>query len=115
MIKYFSRTFLYIKKYLLIKFTIFKPIFPFIKELREEVDSRVLQRAVDAVESSLEEFLPALMAQAKLLWDKSHWAQIERLFQRQKKKKIDGESNSQSSEKKKEKRGICNNSSTGAF
>ena len=30
----------------------------------------------------MEEFLPALLAQAKLLWDKSQWALIERLFRR---------------------------------
>ncbi|KAL3124985.1 hypothetical protein niasHT_009284 [Heterodera trifolii] len=40
------------------------------KELREEDNGRALQRAVDSVEETIDEFLPALMAQAKLLWDK---------------------------------------------
>uniref|UniRef100_A0A183CM83 Tetratricopeptide repeat protein 30 n=1 Tax=Globodera pallida TaxID=36090 RepID=A0A183CM83_GLOPA len=57
-----------------------------LRETREEDNNnnnaRALQRAVDAVETCLDEFLPTLMAQAKLLWDKAQWAQIERLFRR---------------------------------
>lgn len=52
------------------------------KELRELEDARVLQKDVDAVEIALEEFLPALMGQAKLLWDKGQWKNIEQLFRR---------------------------------
>ncbi|KAL3114601.1 hypothetical protein niasHT_014408 [Heterodera trifolii] len=51
-----------------------------LQELREEDNGRALQRAVDSVEETIDEFLPALMAQAKLLWDKAQWAQIEQLF-----------------------------------
>lgn len=55
----------------------------FLKEVREEQEPRSLQRAIDGVETTLEaEYLPALMAQAKLLWEKAQWAQIERLFRR---------------------------------
>jgi tetratricopeptide repeat protein 30 len=50
------------------------------QELRESNDTKALQRAIDGVEASLEQFLPPLMGQAKLLWEKSQWPQIERLF-----------------------------------
>uniref|UniRef100_A0A1I8BXD3 Tetratricopeptide repeat protein 30 n=1 Tax=Meloidogyne hapla TaxID=6305 RepID=A0A1I8BXD3_MELHA len=60
-----------------------------LQEIRENdgsssttIDIRSLQQAIDSVEQTMEEFLPALLAQAKLLWDKSQWSLIERLFRR---------------------------------
>lgn len=49
---------------------------------KTNIDVRSLQQAIDSVEQTMEEFLPSLLSQAKLLWDKSQWSLIEKLFRR---------------------------------
>lgn len=53
-----------------------------LEEVRELEETRALQRTEDDVEATLEQYLPALMGQAKLLWDRGEWKNIERLFKR---------------------------------
>ncbi|KAF7639703.1 hypothetical protein Mgra_00000624 [Meloidogyne graminicola] len=55
-----------------------------LQEIRENGGGNDLsiQQAIDGVDQSMEEFLPAFLSQAKLLWDKSQWSLIERLFRR---------------------------------
>lgn len=40
----------------------------------------MLEKAVDEFESSLEAYLPVLMAQAKILWDQSEYEQVFRFL-----------------------------------
>jgi tetratricopeptide repeat protein 30 len=46
------------------------------------VNSKKLGRAIEELERVMDRFLPALMSQAKILWEKGDYARIEKLFRR---------------------------------
>ncbi|KAI1708251.1 tetratricopeptide repeat protein 30A2 [Ditylenchus destructor] len=52
------------------------------EDSRGEIRSKELGKSIEAVEETLERYLPALMSQAKILWEKGDYEQVEKIFRR---------------------------------
>ena len=51
-------------------------------QLRQSPNSKTLHKALDEFERELGRYLPLLMMQAKIFWDKGNYARVEQLFRR---------------------------------
>uniref|UniRef100_A0A914DBA8 Tetratricopeptide repeat protein 30 n=1 Tax=Acrobeloides nanus TaxID=290746 RepID=A0A914DBA8_9BILA len=53
-----------------------------VQEAKDDSDPKIVQKAIESLENTLERYIPVLMAQAKIVWEKGDYAQVERLFRR---------------------------------
>uniref|UniRef100_A0A0K0CXH2 Tetratricopeptide repeat protein 30 n=1 Tax=Angiostrongylus cantonensis TaxID=6313 RepID=A0A0K0CXH2_ANGCA len=51
-----------------------------VQEIRQSNDETAARKAVEAFDETLELYLPILMSQAKIYWDKCDYARVERIF-----------------------------------
>jgi len=51
-----------------------------VQESRMQHDEEAVKRAVNAYDDALEKYIPVLMQQAKIYWDREHYAQVEKIF-----------------------------------
>ncbi|VDO20138.1 unnamed protein product [Haemonchus placei] len=50
------------------------------REIRQSNDETTARKAVEAFDETLELYLPVLMSQAKIYWDRGDYARVERIF-----------------------------------
>ncbi|VDL73447.1 unnamed protein product [Nippostrongylus brasiliensis] len=53
-----------------------------VQEIRQGNDENTARKAVEAFDETLELYLPVLMSQAKIYWDKGDYARVERIFRK---------------------------------
>ncbi|PAV84053.1 hypothetical protein WR25_10204 isoform A [Diploscapter pachys] len=53
-----------------------------VQEIRQANDEQAAKTAVEAFDETLEVYLPVIMAQAKIYWDKGNYAQVEKIFRK---------------------------------
>lgn len=53
-----------------------------VQEIRQSNDETTARKAVEAFDETLELYLPVLMSQAKIYWDKGDYARVERIFRK---------------------------------
>ncbi|VDM58923.1 unnamed protein product [Angiostrongylus costaricensis] len=53
-----------------------------VQEIRQSNDETAARKAVEAFDETLELYLPILMSQAKIYWDKCDYARVERIFRK---------------------------------
>eukprot|EP00049_Salpingoeca_infusionum_P019055 m.359964 g.359964 ORF g.359964 m.359964 type:complete len:658 (-) comp18832_c0_seq1:373-2346(-) len=53
-----------------------------VQEARQQQDEDAVKVAVNQYDQSLEEFIPVLMAQAKIYWDLDNFVQVEKMFRK---------------------------------
>lgn len=51
-----------------------------IQDARLERDNEAIKRSLKEFDDSLEKYIPVLMAQAKIYWDRENYSQVEKLF-----------------------------------
>ncbi|XGW22964.1 hypothetical protein V3C99_005308, partial [Haemonchus contortus] len=53
-----------------------------VQEIRQSNDETTARKAVEAFDETLELYLPVLMSQAKIYWDRGDYARVERIFRK---------------------------------
>ncbi|RDD39424.1 Tetratricopeptide repeat protein 30A [Trichoplax sp. H2] len=53
-----------------------------VQESRQNHDDEAVKRAVNEYDEALERYIPVLMAQAKIYWDRENYAQVEKIFRK---------------------------------
>ncbi|KAK6045009.1 hypothetical protein COOONC_17486, partial [Cooperia oncophora] len=53
-----------------------------VQEIRQSNDETTARKAVEAFDETLELYLPVLMSQAKIYWDKGDYGRVERIFRK---------------------------------
>ncbi|KAJ1369774.1 Tetratricopeptide repeat protein 30A [Parelaphostrongylus tenuis] len=53
-----------------------------VQEIRQSNDDTAARKAVEAFDETLELYLPVLMSQAKIYWDKCDYARVEKIFRK---------------------------------
>ncbi|RCN40236.1 tetratricopeptide repeat protein [Ancylostoma caninum] len=53
-----------------------------VQEIRQSSDETTARKAVEAFDETLELYLPVLMSQAKIYWDKGDYARVEKIFRK---------------------------------
>ena len=54
----------------------------FYKEARNEQDEEAVKEAVNNYDEQIERFIPILMQQAKIYWDKENYNAVEKIFRK---------------------------------
>ncbi|KAJ1523538.1 hypothetical protein ONE63_001386 [Megalurothrips usitatus] len=53
-----------------------------VQEARQNHDDEAVKRVVTEYEDTLERYIPVLMAQARIYWDRENYAQVEKIFRK---------------------------------